>query len=72
MVPWIVFYHKKQELLAVTLRGLHPGEIRQTIELLAYERGIPSQEISVSLQDRPLGPPHRSGPPPRSATPVSK
>lgn len=62
MAPWIVFYHKKQELLAVTLQGLFPGEIRQTVELLAYERGIPSQEISVSLQDRPL----------RSAAPVSK
>jgi hypothetical protein len=62
MVPWIVFYHKKQERLAITLQGLFPGEIRETIGLLAYERGIPSQEISVSLQDRPL----------HSAAPVSK
>jgi hypothetical protein len=54
MVPWIVFYHKKKELLAITLQGTFPGEIRQTIELLAWERGIPSQEISVSMQDRPL------------------
>lgn len=54
MVPWIVFYHRGQELAAVTLQGLFPGEIRATIELLAGERGIPSQEISVSLQDRPL------------------
>ena len=53
MVQWVVFLHRGQELAACTLRGLAPGEIRATIELLAGERGIPSQEISVSLQDRP-------------------
>lgn len=62
MVQWVVFYHGKQELAAVTLQGLFPGEVRETIALLAYERGIPSQEISVSLQDRPL----------RSSEPVPK
>lgn len=62
MVQWVVFYHRGRELAAVTLRGLFPGEIRETIALLAYEHGIPSQEISVSLQDRPL----------RSVAPVSK
>ena len=54
MVEWVVFYHGKQELAAVTLRGLFPGEIRATIELLAAERGITQDAISVSLQDRPL------------------
>lgn len=62
MVQWVVFYHGKQELAAVTLRGLFPGEIRATIELLAYEHGITQDSISVSLQDRPL----------RPSTPVSK
>ena len=62
MVQWIVFYHGKQELAAVTLQGMFPGEIRATIELLAHERGIPQDAISVSLQDRPL----------RSSPPVSK
>lgn len=54
MVQWVVFYHGKKELAAITLQGLFPGEIRATKELLAYEHGIPEQEISVSLQDRPL------------------
>ena len=54
MVPWVVFYHGKQELAAVTLQGMFPGEIRATIELLAYEHGILQDSISVSLQDRPL------------------
>lgn len=62
MVPWVVFYHGKRELAAITLQGLFPGEIRATIELLAYENGITQDAISVSLQDRPL----------RSAPPVSK
>ena len=54
MVPWVVFYHGKEELAAVTLDGLFPGEILATKELLAYERGITQDSISVSLQDRPL------------------
>jgi hypothetical protein len=62
MVPWIVFYHGERELAAVTLQGLFPGEIRETIALLACERGVPEDAIRVALEDRPL----------RSAAPVSK
>lgn len=54
MVDWVVFYHGREELAAVTLQGLFPGEIRATIELLAYEHGLTQDDISVSLQARPL------------------
>lgn len=54
MVDWVVFYHGKRELAAVTLQGLFPGEIRATKELLAHEHGIAQDAISVSLQARPL------------------
>ena len=54
MVDWVVFYHGKLELAAVTLQGLFPGEIRATKELLAHEHGITQDAISVSLQSRPL------------------
>jgi len=62
MVPWIAFYHGERELAAVTLRGTFPGEIADTVDLLAYERGIPEDAIRVIQEDRPL----------RSAAPVSK
>ena len=54
MVDWVVFYHGKKELAAVTLHGLFPGEIRATKELLAHEHGLTTDVISVSLQERPL------------------
>lgn len=54
MVDWVVFYHGKKELAAVSLHGLFPGEIRATKELLAHEHGLTQDDISVSLQKRPL------------------
>lgn len=54
MVPWAVFYYGENELAAVTLRGLFPGEIMATTKLLAYEHGIPRDAIRVVREDRPL------------------
>lgn len=53
MRKWIVFYNSTgKELLAYTERGTFAGEREATIDLLAYERGIPAQEIIIKEEDR--------------------
>ena len=47
--PWIVFYDSNgRELCSVTVRGIFPGEIGDTISLLAYENEISVSEISFA------------------------
>jgi len=47
--PWIVFYDAQgRELCAITVRGIMPGEIGETINLLAHEQGISTGEISFA------------------------
>lgn len=50
--PYAVFHHGDKELLAYTLRGTFAGEKDATIELLAGERGIPGNEITVTVEKR--------------------
>ena len=52
MEKWIVFYNGKKELASYTLRGTFPGELRETAELLAYEKGINSSDIKVKIETR--------------------
>ena len=47
--PWIVFFDADgKELLRHTLRGTFPGELQDTISLLAYEKGLTPGEISFA------------------------
>ena len=44
---WLVFKDKDtgRELLAYTIRGTFPGEKEDTIEQLAFDNGIPREQI---------------------------
>ena len=49
---WLVFRHEGREICAYTLRGTFPGEREETIKLLAHEKGIPAEEITVTIENR--------------------
>lgn len=46
---WVVFFHNMRELLRYSLNGESEGEREETIALLAYERGIPEEEIGWKI-----------------------
>ena len=47
--PWIVFYGPDgKELCSYTVRGTFPGELQDTISLLAFEHGLSPGEISFA------------------------
>lgn len=46
---WIVFFSPDgKELLAISKEGIVGEEIPATIGLLAYERGVPEESISIA------------------------
>ena len=45
---WIVFYLDGKEILSFTVRGMMVGEIRESIRLLAYEKGVPASSIYIA------------------------
>ena len=49
---WLVFYHDGKEICSYTIRGTFAGEKEETIKLLAYEKGIPEQEIVCAIVKR--------------------
>ena len=49
---WLVFRHEGRELCAYTLRGTFPGERQATIKQLAHDKGIPAEEITVTVEKR--------------------
>ena len=49
---WIVFKAHGKELAAYTAAHTFPGEAENTVSLLAYERGISPEEITVSKEYR--------------------
>lgn len=51
---WIVFKDKEtgEELCSYTVRGTFEGERESTIELLAYEKGIPKEQIETEIRDQ--------------------
>lgn len=49
---WLVFYLGDKELASYTLRGTFPGEAEETINLLAYENGVPTEAIRVAYEWR--------------------
>ncbi|MCD8308860.1 MAG: hypothetical protein LUD19_03315 [Clostridia bacterium] len=52
MMQYVVFKHGDKELAAYTLFGTFAGEAEATAQLLAAERNIPRDEITISIQDR--------------------
>lgn len=52
--PWTVYVNDAtgKEILSHTVRGTFPGEIKNTIKLLAYEKGIPAEQIRVYIENR--------------------
>ena len=47
---WITFNIDGKEIAAVTIKGLFPGEIESTVELLAYEKGVNPSKITVGTR----------------------
>ena len=52
MKEWIVFYHNGKEILEITVDRLICDEIINTKELLAYERDISPDEITIKVEQR--------------------
>ena len=46
---WFVFVHNGNELLRITVNGYVCGEIKETLEQLAYEKSIPVDEITIKI-----------------------
>ncbi len=53
---WLVFRHDGEELCSYTLRGTFPGERAETKKLLAFEKGIPEEEITCTVERRRKAP----------------
>lgn len=51
---WKVFYNSETgaELCAYTIRGTFDGEEQATRELLAFEKGIPAEQIKTRIESR--------------------
>ena len=49
-----MFKDKKtgEELCSYTVRGTFEGELESTIELLAYEKGIPKERIETEIRNK--------------------
>lgn len=54
MTEWIVFKNRetKKELAAVTLEGFTRNELKETVELLAYDNNLDKALITYELIER--------------------
>ena len=57
MEQYIVLKDRKtgHEYCAYTLRGTFPGELENTIRLVAHENGIPAAQIKATIEERQEG-----------------
>ena len=46
---WVVFLYAGRELLRYSLAETFPGELENTLQLLAYERDIPVSAICIAI-----------------------
>ena len=44
---WVSFRHKGKTLAKISVEGLYADEISETKNLLAFEKGLKSKDISV-------------------------
>ena len=52
-MKWIVFYNRLgRELAAYTQKGMFDGELESTLGLLAYEHGMPVEDITFAELER--------------------
>lgn len=47
---WVTFSLNGKEIAAISVKGLFPGEIQETVKLLAYEKGVTPAEITVGAR----------------------
>lgn len=47
---WVTFSLNGTEIAAISVKGLYPGEIQETVKLLAYEKGVTPAEITVGAR----------------------
>jgi hypothetical protein len=54
MTEWIVFSNRetKKEYVAITLEGATRDELKETINLIAYENNLDKELITYSLIER--------------------
>ena len=53
MSKWIAFYDSAgKELAAYTINGTFEGELKATVDLLAFEHGISPEEITIKEEER--------------------
>ena len=50
MREWFVFSHGGKELFRMTVNGYVSGEVKATLEQLAYENSIPVEEITITVE----------------------
>ena len=51
-MEYYVFYSNDKELAAISTNGSFEGEIEATRELLAYEKSVSPDDISVKIEKR--------------------
>lgn len=49
---WVIFRHAGRVICGYTMRDTFPGELEETIKLLAQEKGIPAEEITCTVETR--------------------
>lgn len=49
-ISWVTFSLNGKEIAAFTVKGMAPGEIQATVELLAHERGVEPSDIIVGTR----------------------
>lgn len=50
MREWKTFRLNGKLLLAITVKEIHPGEVTQTLALLAYENNCQPEDIAVAIE----------------------
>lgn len=51
MCQYLIFEYNGSDILSLDLKNLYAGEIKPTIELLAYEKGCEISDITMRLGD---------------------
>ena len=47
---WITFSLEGKEIAAISIKGSFPGEVKDSVELLAYEHGVDPEKIEVGYR----------------------
>ena len=47
---WITFILNGKEIASISIKGSFPGEVEETVKLLAYEKEVEPSEIVVGIR----------------------